>query len=60
LGSALEDLLFRGKIYSPEEIIERVQKVSIGEIKSLAAEIFKKENMSIAVVGDYKKLDFKI
>ena len=60
LGSALEDSLFREKIYSPEEIIEKVEKVSIQEIKELAAEIFRKENMSIAVVGDYKKLDFKI
>jgi len=60
LGSALEDSLFREKIYTPEEIVERVQKVSVDEIKALAAEIFKKENMSIAVVGDYKKLDFKI
>ncbi|HSV95196.1 MAG TPA: pitrilysin family protein [Spirochaetia bacterium] len=60
LGSALEDSLFREKIYTPEEIIERVQKVSIEEIKALAAEIFKKENMSIAVVGDYEKLDFSL
>jgi len=60
LGSALEDSLFREKIYSPEEIIEKVEKVSLEEVKSLAAEIFQKENMSIAVVGNYKKLDFKI
>lgn len=60
LGSALEDSLFREKIYTPEEIIEKVQKVNIEEIKDLAAEIFKKENMSIAVVGDYKKLDFSL
>jgi len=60
LGSALEDSLFREKIYSPEEIIERIEKVSMADVQSLAAEIFKKENMSIAVVGDYKKLDFGI
>jgi predicted Zn-dependent peptidase len=60
LGSALEDSLFQDKIYSPEEIIERVEKVSLTDIRDLAGEIFKKENMSIAVVGDYKKLDFKI
>jgi len=60
LGNALEDTLFREKIYSPEEIIEKIEKVSMDDVRSLAAEIFKKENMSIAVVGDYKKLDFKI
>lgn len=60
LGSALEDTLFREKIYSPEEIIEKIESVRMEDVRSLAAEIFKKENMSIAVVGDYKKLDFKI
>ncbi|HAI22760.1 TPA: hypothetical protein DCP77_03445 [Candidatus Collierbacteria bacterium] len=60
LGSALEDTLFREKIYSPEEIMEKIESVSMEDIRSLAAEIFKKENMSIAVVGDYKKLDFNI
>lgn len=59
LGSALEDSLFREKIYSPEEIIKRIEKVSIADVRSLAAEIFKKEKMSIAVVGDYMKLDFE-
>ncbi|KKS32039.1 MAG: Processing protease [Candidatus Collierbacteria bacterium GW2011_GWB2_42_12] len=52
LGSALEDTLFREKIYSPEEIMEKIESVSMEDIRSLAAEIFKKENMSIAVVGD--------
>jgi predicted Zn-dependent peptidase len=60
LGSALEDTLFREKIYGPEEIIERIEKVSMADVVNLAAEIFRTENMSIAVVGDYKKLDFKI
>lgn len=60
LGSALEDTLFREKIYSPEEIIEKIENVRMEDVRSLAAEIFRKENMSIAVVGDYKKLDFKI
>lgn len=60
LGSALEDTLFREKIYSPEEIIEKIEAVQMEDIRSLAAEIFKKENLSIAVVGDYKKLDFSL
>jgi predicted Zn-dependent peptidase len=60
LGNALADTLFREKIYSPEEIIERIEKVTMEDIRSLAAEIFRKENMSIAVVGDYEKLNFDI
>lgn len=60
LGSALEDIMFRDRIYSPEEIIEAVNKVSLDEVYALAEDIFKKEKMSIAVVGDYEKLDFSI
>ncbi len=60
LGSALEDTLFREKIYSPEEIMKNIEKVSMDDIRDLAKEIFRRENMSIAVVGDYKKLNFKI
>jgi len=59
LGSALEDTLFREKIYSPEEILKKIEAVTMAEVRDLAAEIFKKESMSVAVVGDYKKLDFK-
>lgn len=60
LGSALEDTMFRDKIYSPEEIIEKVERVKMKDLLGLAREIFKKENLSIAVVGDYKKLEFGI
>jgi predicted Zn-dependent peptidase len=60
LGSALEDTTFRDKIYSPEEMIEKIEKVSLEEVQSIAGEIFRRENLSVSVVGDYKKLDFKI
>lgn len=60
LGSALWDMTFRDKIYTPEETLESIEKVTMDDIRELAGEIFKKENMSISVVGDYKKLDFKI
>ena len=60
LGSALENTTFREKIYSPEEMIEKVEKVTLKEVQDIAKEIFKRENLSISVVGNYKKLDFKI
>ncbi len=60
LGNALEDTLFRKKIFSPEEIMDRIEKVTMDDIRSLASEIFKKGNLSIAVVGDYKKLNFSL
>ncbi len=60
LGSALEDTTFREKIYSPEEMIEKIEKVTLKEVQDIAKEIFKRENLSISVVGNYKKLDFKV
>ncbi len=60
LGSALGDTIFREKIYSPEEVMDRIEKVTLAEVRSIAREIFKRENLSVSVVGDYKRLDFKI
>jgi len=56
----LWDLMFRGKIYTPEEILTSIEKVSLDEVRDLAKEIFQKKYLSIAVVGDYKRLNFKI
>lgn len=58
LGSALDDITFRGKMTTPQEILEKIEKVKLEEVLSLAQELFKKEYLSIAVVGDYKTLPF--
>lgn len=60
LGMALEDLLFEGKIRTTDEILEEIEKVTLAEVREVCDLIFKSENLSVAVVGDYKKLDFKI
>ncbi|PIP85616.1 hypothetical protein COY48_04165 [Candidatus Collierbacteria bacterium CG_4_10_14_0_8_um_filter_43_86] len=60
LGAALWDLIYRDKIYTPEEKLANIERVTIEEIGALAKEIFKRENLSISVVGNYTKLDFKI
>ena len=60
LGNALEDLMFEGKIHTPGEILANIDGVTLDEVKQLSETVFKKENMAIAVVGNYKKLDFKI
>ena len=60
LGSTLWDLTFRERIYTPEEKLASIEKVTLKDVQALAKEIFKKENLSISVVGNYKKLDFKI
>jgi predicted Zn-dependent peptidase len=43
---------------SPEETLERIESVRLSEVLELATELFKKELLSVAVVGDYKKLPF--
>jgi len=60
LGSALEDLMFEGLIHTPDEILKKIDGVSMEEVRKVAELIFKKENMSIAVVGNYKKLELPI
>lgn len=60
LGAALEDTIFRKKIYNPEEVMEKIEKVTLAEVHGIGGEIFKRENLSISVVGDYEKLDFEV
>lgn len=60
LGMALEDLIFEGEIRTPDQILEKVNKVTLPEVREVCDLVFKPENLSVAVVGDYKKLDFKI
>lgn len=60
LGSALEDLMFEGKIRTPEEIMAKADAVTLAELKEVSDLIFRKENMSVAVVGDYKNLELPI
>lgn len=60
LGSALEDLMFEGIIHTPTEILKNIDEVTLEEIKEVSDLIFRPENLTVAVVGNYKKLDFKI
>ncbi len=60
LGNALDDLMFENKIYTPEMIIEETEKVTMAQVREVCKLIFRRENLSVGVVGNYKKLDFKI
>lgn len=60
LGTALEDLMFEGEIHTPAEIMKNIEKVTLKDIQEIANIIFRPENLSVAVVGNYKKLDFEI
>ena len=50
---AINEIL-KGKIESPKEEIEKIQKVTVGQVKDLAKEIFVDKNLNLAVIGPYK------
>lgn len=58
LGSALDDLTFRGKIMTPEEELKKIGEVTLEAVRDLARDLFKKESLSVAVVADYEELPF--
>ncbi|MCL6612384.1 MAG: insulinase family protein [Peptococcaceae bacterium] len=45
--------LYLGKVVTPEEIVQRIEKVTVGDIKSLARERFNPRNFAIASVGPW-------
>lgn len=60
MGFALNEMMFEGKIYTPEEHKEAAGKVTLEEVREYCRMIFKPEQMALAVVGDYEKLPFEI
>lgn len=42
------------KLFSPEEISKRVRAVTAEDVRAVARAIFKKERLSLAVIGPYK------
>ncbi|MFA5172803.1 MAG: pitrilysin family protein [Candidatus Paceibacterota bacterium] len=46
------------EIETPEEMVEEIRKVGQKEIKELANEIFKEENLNMALIGPFEK-DFE-
>jgi len=45
--------LYLGKVVPPEEIVARIEKVTVEGIQQLASERFKRDNFSIASVGPW-------
>ncbi len=45
--------LYLGKVVTPEEIVEKIEKVTLEEIQSLARERFIPENFALASVGPW-------
>lgn len=53
-----EQLLGYGKIFRPEEVKRRLAKVTPGEIRGVASELFRPERLNLAVVSPLKSVKF--
>ena len=53
---ALQELLEK-KILTPEEKFEKIDKVSINDIKKIAEDIFLPEKLNLAVIGPFEQKD---
>lgn len=58
-GFAAEQELFYGKIMQPEEILEKIEKVSQNDILNIAREIFRPDKINMAVIGKHDNPDKK-
>lgn len=46
--------IIKGRVESPQQEIDKVQKVTIEEIKDIAKKIFVDEGLNLAIIGPYK------
>jgi predicted Zn-dependent peptidase len=60
LSSALYDLNFEGKIYTPDEIRANIKGVTLDQVKEVCELVFRRDHLSLVVVGDYESLPFSI
>jgi len=49
-----ERALFEDEIETPEEVLEKIEKVTIEDIMRVAKDIFKPEKLNLAIIGPYK------
>ncbi len=42
-----------GEIKTPEEVVERIEAVTVEDVQSLAAEILREEKLNLALIGPY-------
>jgi len=50
--------ILQNKIETPEEIIKKIEAVTVDEITQLAGEIFKPEKLNFAMIGPFESKDF--
>lgn len=51
----LDKAAFNKKIITPEEAFKKIDKISENDIKKVASDLFKKKNLTLAVIGPYKE-----
>ena len=51
------NLIMKGKIESPDELISKINSVTVDDIKELAKKIFVDEKLNLAIIGPYKDED---
>jgi predicted Zn-dependent peptidase len=47
-----QELIYR-EIQTPEEVMERIDAVTIDQVQELAQELFRADRLNLAVVGPY-------
>ena len=52
-----EPMLFLGEALTPEEIFEKIDKVTINELNSEAKRLFVSKNLNLAIIGPFKNKD---
>ena len=53
--SVAESLIFYNKILTPEEELDKIKKVTLADIMQVASDIFKDENLNLALIGPFKE-----
>lgn len=52
-----EPVLFENKVLTPEEELDRIQKVTLADIKQVAGEVFDSRGLNLALVGPKQDYD---
>ena len=52
--------LLQNSLEKPKEVIEKIEKVTVEEIKILASQLFVSSNLNLALIGPYEEKNIKI
>jgi len=52
-----EQELLEGKILTPKQLYAKIEKVTLGDLKRVAADIFTPKNLNLALIGPYDSAD---